>query len=277
MAILQSFLNAQYPENGSYTLMTGPEAALTVLLQQANDGQIDAAALGRLLSAVTHAGMAEVAEALADASADGLLAGMMERRRQKNQLSKVRAIAEDADSGEEDLQKELARNWWIFGGRYIGVGQQRQLIKLDQYDIPLVRADGSLHIVELKKAKVSPLTTVEHSHHRVDGNINEAVCQAMNYLRALDEQRDHILANYKVEARRASATVVIGHPLHAKLDEAQINETLRIYNSHLSRVEVITYKQLIDGAEQSLALSAGDGPHGQHETDEVPRATALAA
>jgi hypothetical protein len=47
--------------------------------------------------------------------------------------------------------------------------------------------------------------------------------------------------------------VVIGHPTYeVGHDERAINETLRSYNSHLSRIDVMTYKQLLDSAGRTL-------------------------
>lgn len=79
----------------------------------------------------------------------------------------------------------------------------------------------------------------------------------MNYLRSLDEQRDHILVKYGIDTRRAFGTVVLGHPMFVtgKIDEKLVSEAVRTYNSHLSRVEVMTFADLIEGAERSFALS----------------------
>lgn len=47
--------------------------------------------------------------------------------------------------------------------------------------------------------------------------------------------------------------VLIGHPLvQPSVPEELINEALRTLNTHVSRVEVLTYKELIDNAERSL-------------------------
>lgn len=49
--------------------------------------------------------------------------------------------------------------------------------------------------------------------------------------------------------------MIIGHPdFEHSASEPEVDEALRIYNSHLSRVEVVTYKQLIDRAAQSLRM-----------------------
>lgn len=60
-----------------------------------------------------------------------------------------------------------------------------------------------------------------------------------------------------IEARRASATVLIGHPaLHPDIPEEQLNDVLRTLNTHVNRVEALTYKALVDNAERAL----GGGP-----------------
>ena len=47
---------------------------------------------------------------------------------------------------------------------------------------------------------------------------------------------------------------------HGFLYGEGVYETLRTYNSHLARVDVVTYKELLDGAERSFALTAPDRP-----------------
>ena len=83
----------------------------------------------------------------------------------------------------------------------------------------------------------------------------------MNYLRTLDENGATLETTYRKEfgvdydMRRAFATVVIGHPIHVTgVDAHVVDQTLRSYNSHLSRVEVITYATLLDTAERALVF-----------------------
>src|ERR1700687_5948904 len=76
-------------------------------------------------------------------------------------------------------------------------------------------------------------------------------------LRSLDEARPLIKTTIGIDCRREFATVVVGHPQFATgFTEDEVAETIRTYNSHLSRIEVITYKDLLDGAERALAWTA---------------------
>jgi hypothetical protein len=83
--------------------------------------------------------------------------------------------------------------------------------------------------------------------------VHDAVAQAVNYLVGLDENRQRIREEFGIETRRASAVVLIGHPaVQPEVPEEEINEALRTLNTHMNRVEVLTYKELIDNAERSL-------------------------
>jgi hypothetical protein len=138
------------------------------------------------------------------------------------------------------------------------MSDRKKFTVLEQLDTPLLRPDGSLHIVELKQANIPRLLITDHGKPILGTEIHIAVEQAMNYLRAFDEQRAEILASLKIDTRRASVTIVIGHVnfIDEKYTEKDLREALRTYNSHLSRIEVITYDELIDGARRTLALDS---------------------
>ncbi|MEV6238892.1 Shedu anti-phage system protein SduA domain-containing protein [Lentzea sp. NPDC051838] len=172
----------------------------------------------------------------------------------RGQLRAVQEVAKKHGSQERDLQTALTNAWWMFGGEFVGEAVRRRLVETIELDIPLLQPDGVLHVVELKRADAAAVR-----RHRngliVAGVVNEAVGQTMNYLTLLDEQRASLLNEFSIDTRRASATVVVGHPdFQEDLTPAEIHETLRIFNSHLSRVEVITYQQLLERAERVLDL-----------------------
>ncbi|OHX01930.1 Shedu anti-phage system protein SduA domain-containing protein [Micromonospora sp. WMMB235] len=170
-------------------------------------------------------------------------------------LQELKTVVCNPHSSEHDLQSALRRNLWIFGGAFLPTLGRRRLVSGDELDIPLLRADGSLHVVELKKANVAIMTR-QRRGLIPNAEVHRAVGQVMNYLLALDEERSRILDEHGVDVRRASATVVVGHPrFQPSVEEADTNEVLRTYSSHLARIEVVTYKQLLDGAERSLSLA----------------------
>ncbi|MFN3256364.1 MAG: Shedu anti-phage system protein SduA domain-containing protein [Ilumatobacter sp.] len=170
-------------------------------------------------------------------------------------VEQLQSLVDDPSTSEGQLQHLLKEQWWIFGGRFVDLADRRSLTVRDQLDIPLIQVDGSLHVVELKTANVSDLVVKYRSHHAVGPGVNEAVGQAANYLRSLDEERATIKANLGFDVRRGQATVVIGHPTHCSVDREQVYDTLRTYNSHLARIQVITYEELLVGARNMAQLA----------------------
>jgi len=99
----------------------------------------------------------------------------------------------------------------------------------------------------------------------VANEVHEAVNQCLNYLRTLDELGAALRTHYRNESgidfdlRRARGTVILGHPDRSSSVEAtreQIDQTLRSYNAHLSRLRVLTYADLLESAERALQFAA---------------------
>nr|WP_253268121.1 Shedu anti-phage system protein SduA domain-containing protein [Streptomyces asoensis] len=168
-------------------------------------------------------------------------------------------MAEDPHASEHDLQRALQGQFWIFGGQFAGEAARRRLVPGDELDIPLIRGDGTLQIVEIKRSMAlrGPLVKRHRGSWVPSAQIHDAVGQALNYLVNLDEHRLRIRDQFALETRRARALVLIGHPAaQPGVPEGTINEVLRTINTHLGRIEVLTYKELLDSAERSL------GAHG---------------
>jgi hypothetical protein len=264
------FLNGEFNEPGRYRLVKRG-AEFDQLLEQIEPDEVNWGDLARLIQLASNA--PQMVAKLA-ASANGtLLAEAVELQRRRDQLAELRRIVEDPASNERDhIHPQIKKMGWVFGGRYVGDSCRRQLTTGDVLDVPLLRPDGSLHVVELKGANI-PRLVHQHRGPRdpqvtrkgreelpliVGPEVHEAVGQAMNYLCHLDEDRDHVLVRFRIEARRCSATVLIGNPRFVNEDfsDEEIANTIRTYNSHLSRIEVLHYQDLIENAERDLALGA---------------------
>ncbi|MFF3759483.1 Shedu anti-phage system protein SduA domain-containing protein [Streptomyces sp. NPDC002185] len=207
-----------------------------------------------------------VGDFLADTDA-GLLAQLLELKARRAGLDALRAVVEDATSSESALHARLKNQEWIFGGAYVAELARRQYTADTILDIPLLRGDGSLHVVELKRANIKDLVIRRSGHLMLGAAAHHAVSQAQNYLRAMDENRETILADHGVDTRRASATVLIGHPrfVSGDITPQDIAETLRTYNAHAARIEVITYETLLESAARMLALASSQQDPDQSE------------
>lgn len=195
---------------------------------------------------------------LADEDRAEVILRAAELKRQAAGLEDVRRVSEDPGASEADLHRVLRENVWIFGGRYVGTAAERRLTVGNELDIPLIRGDGALHVVELKRSMRARALVKRHRNAWVPtAEVHDAVGQAINYLVSLDEERHDIRRKFGIETRRASALVLIGHPaLQPDIPEEEINDALRTLNAHTGRVEVLTYKDLIDSAERALKGTA---------------------
>jgi hypothetical protein len=230
------------------------------------DQGLSAASLGRVLSRGGDvedvlSGLTSTPEGLSAAEA----AVIRERRRV---IANLQQLALDPDTNETKMHAAIGTRYWIFGGQYVGIADRRTLVPLDQYDIPLICADGSLEIVELKGPEAR-LVRKYRSHLIVANEVHEAVNQCLNYLRHLDETGAVLRTQYRNELsidfdfRRARGTVIIGHPDRAPSAEAsreQIDQTIRSYNAHLSRLTVLTYADLLESAERALRFASEEAP-----------------
>jgi hypothetical protein len=261
-------LNEEFTTSGRYQLVQkGSEFGR--LIELLSGGEMATSDVVQLVQLVGRT--PDLVKALAASKGGGLLAEAVELQRRRDQLAELKRIVEDPNSTERaHIHPQLKRMGWIFGGRYIGESTRSQLSTGDVLDIPLLRADGSLHVVELKGANIPGLVQRYRGATRpqvvagrreelpliVGTQVHEAVGQAMNYLCHLDEDRDHILARFKIDVRRTSATVLIGHPKFVpnSFSADEIASTLRIHNSHHARIEVMHYGDLIENAERALAL-----------------------
>jgi hypothetical protein len=139
-------------------------------------------------------------------------------RRRRALIAELRKLAVKADSTESDMQKILEKRHWIFGGQYTGIAERRDLMPMQQHDIPLVAADLSLTIAELKSPGAALTYRPRKNHLVVSKAVNDAVGQCMNYLRTLDEMGlalrtlHHDEQGLEYDYRRARAIVIIGHP-----------------------------------------------------------------
>ena len=258
IGFLGSFPEVERPA-GDYKVVPQADADLlntmtTPLIDALKDGTLPASTSVDLLRAMLA--QPDAVTAIANAGAGAALRTVVQRAELSQVIDGLQILVDDPTTTEPDLQKLLEKHWWIFGGRFVDEAHRRSLTVLDQLDIPLIQADGSLHVIELKQAAIKKLVAPHRNHHVVGQDINTAVGQAANYLLSLDEKRAQILTDFGVDVRRARATVVIGHPRHCHgIDDAVVRETVRNFNSHLTRIEVLTYEDLLAGATQVMKMA----------------------
>ncbi|WP_164737870.1 Shedu anti-phage system protein SduA domain-containing protein [Streptomyces luteoverticillatus] len=254
------FVREPCPDMGYRKFIQSAADRIAQLRKLNKESSVSAVEFGRLLAqrddiADVVSGLVSTPEGLSAAEA----AVINQRRKTVAALQK---LALDGGSNETTMQKALKDLYWVFGGQYVGIAERRDLMPLDQHDIPLVCADGSLQIVELKGPECKVVER-HRNHFIVSSEVHKAVGQCMNYLRTMDETGMGLQTVHEndlgisYDYRRAGGIVVIGHPGRkgsTEIERKQVEQTIRSYNSHLSRVQVLTYADLLDSAERALGV-----------------------
>lgn len=260
---LRAFLAEELPA-GRYRIIDADTPAGGILALLEGDADRSTELLAALSNTLSPESLANALRSTASGRGAAELAVIAERLAVLDHLD---ALLDDPATTETALHAVLKDQWWIFGSRFLA-SLRTQLLPLDNHDLALLAADGSLHIIELKGPNIPALVKRPREHWTVGTQVHEAAMQAANYIRTADEHgaalttliRDEL--NLDVDLRRTFATVVIGHPKfqtqHETLNEHSVSQALRTYNALITRVEVLTYDQLADTARRSLTFV--DGP-----------------
>lgn len=247
-AILREFLDENLPR-GDYRLVD-VSGDLSQIYEMLSRGPLSTDALRGLLEEI--ATNQDLSTAFVESEIGRALSESVEIARRRKGLENLRALVNDASTIEQQLQTELVNNLWIFGGEYVELHERRELTTDSRVDIPLVRGDGTLQIVELKRPSVAELVK-EYRGVQAGSDINYGTGQLMNYLLDLDEDRNRILNRFKVDTRRSTGLLLIGNSSTLKsYTQEETLEAIRTFNSYLSRVTVLTYDQLLENASRML-------------------------
>ena len=73
--------------------------------------------------------------------------------RRRSLVAKMNTIALADGTTETMMHQAIGNNYWIFGGQYIGIAPRSDFALLDRHDYLLLCADGSVHVVELERAR----------------------------------------------------------------------------------------------------------------------------
>lgn len=174
----------------------------------------------------------------------------------QNQLRKL--IDEDAE--EEEFQQLLDQNWWMLGGQYVEKIPKRHWTDEENLDMMLKSADNGYDIIELKRSK-APLFKQHRNKIIVSADVNDAVNQAGHYISEIERQRDHFIARYHTDLYKVKAKVLIGHIADDDEEQEGKRLALRMYNSHLHNIEVVTFDGLVRTSDQIINANLGESTH----------------
>lgn len=170
---------------------------------------------------------------------------LISRARARNAIDKFRGLIESGEP-ERKYQKFLESHPWIFGARYVDNRDERELTRDEEVDFCLETVNGYYDIFEIKRPDHTVMVEDQsHDNYRPSADLSEAVSQVENYISEIEASRDGILRRDGLDVLKPRGTVVIGTDLDS--DE---REGLRVYNSFLNRIDVVTYSELARKGER---------------------------
>jgi hypothetical protein len=181
--------------------------------------------------------------------------------RMEKSLNWLRAkIEEDVD--ESVFQKWFDENTWIFGKNYVDRVDKGTIGLQSRADLIYISVDGFADLVELKKSVLARAILLPDASHKTfypSQELSRALAQAMHYLQVIEDHRLQLVKLVKIPVLRPTITIIIGRS--EDWDEP-MREQLRILNSTLLNIKVLTYDHLLAMGDNILHL--------YEPSDEIP-------
>jgi len=186
--------------------------------------------------------------------------------KRKQALQQLRRyIAENAR--EQKFQTLFVSHPWMLGARYTRLVQRRDWTERHIVDLLFQTEDQYFELVELKRSRPqNGCFKTNRERTIVSAPVNDAMNQAAHYLAEIEARRDNLLRNYGVDLFKLRARVVIGYIQTGHQSEMEQREALRMYNSHLNRITVISYDEVERICERVI-----ESQFGKSETAQSPQ------
>ena len=158
-----------------------------------------------------------------------------------------------AKQPEKIFQNWIEQNLWVFGIDYSRKHDARKIAMFSEADIMMESLDGFLDLIELKRPKLGyDLLQFDASHncYYPSKSLAEVIGQSLFYLQKMDEYKGNIEKEYKVKVLRPRIKVIAGR---TKDFDDQAFETLRMLNSNLSHIQILSYDYILSCARKAIS------------------------
>ncbi len=166
-------------------------------------------------------------------------------------FDKLTALVIKPGVREQEFQALLQDNPWMFGSEYSALLPTRKLTRDEEQDFIVRRTtDGFIELIEIKtplEGKALFRHDGSHDCYYCGSELSKAMGQVRNYLDLIDASRDDIYRRDNEDPFKVRAKLIIGRD-----GDAAQQTALRSFNGYGSRVEVITFDQLVGIAKRTL-------------------------
>jgi hypothetical protein len=147
---------------------------------------------------------------------------------------------------EEELQDFLKQNPWLFGAEYASSEPKKMRGAENEFDFFLERYNGVNDIIELKRISDSILRS---SDGKIAAKVTRAVDQCIGYMKqTIAASHNSVISEQEgIEELRPRGVIIIGHDA-----SKDAKEKLEDWNYRLNNIEIMTYNDIYDKAENTL-------------------------
>lgn len=254
-----------------YTVIEGhAKPDFTEILNLLRD--FDIQNLGGLISALAErAQELQTLPDLGEADHRRMVASALRASHRATSLNMLRQLMA-VQAEEKFFQSLFEKNWWMLGAQYVEHIPKRHWTDEENLDMMLKTADSGYDIIELKRSNAA-IFKQHRNKWIVSSEVNDAVNQAASYISEIERQRDHFISRYKTDLYKVRAKVIIGTIDDSEDGNDEKRLALRMYNSHLQNIEVITFDGIVRICDQIINANLGESTHSTppgEENDEMP-------
>ncbi len=163
----------------------------------------------------------------------------------------VELLKYKAGQPEKIFQNWIESNLWVFGIDYIKKHDSRKIALFSEGDLLMESVDGYLDLIELKRPK-HELFKFDNSHKCFypHTSLSQVIGQSLFYLQKLQDYKLNIEKEYEVKVIMPRVKIIIGRNINFQNEE---KDSLRMLNSNLNSIQIITYDDLVQYGKLILA------------------------
>ncbi|WFR62359.1 DUF4263 domain-containing protein [Paenibacillus amylolyticus] len=155
-----------------------------------------------------------------------------------------------AKQPEKVFQNWIEQNLWIFGVDYIKKHDARKIGLFSEGDLLMESVDGYLDLIELKRPSHDLLKyDMSHKCYYPHPDLSLVIGQSLFYLQKLEEYKLNLEREYSIKVIMPRIRIIVGFNKNFNNDQ---KNCLRVLNSKLNSIQIITYDDLVSYGELLL-------------------------